>query len=344
MKTLLRNVLRLLDVLLLPFTYLALLWLRVVRFAGLRRMPFSRGAFLRTGVFPIRDHFYEPQFHPRHLKRPFDDRDRELPGIDLDVDGQLELLARFHYVDELLAIARPPDGSHDGGLEAGNFGAGDSEFLYCVVRSFKPRRVYEIGSGNSSLVTLRALERNAAEDPARAGELVCIDPHAPRRLDATRARVVRRKVEELGPAYFAELDRDDVLFIDSSHVIRPQGDVLFEFLELLPVLRPGVLVHVHDIYTPRDYPEALLVEKSRFWNEQYLLEAFLSHNRDYRVIGALNHLWRRHFQRLADCCPLLRVVPNAQPGSFWMVRADVPAPARPARLPDVVATGRAAAP
>jgi len=314
-----RNLLRVLDVVLFPFTLLSLLWMRAFRFAGPHRMPLTRRACLRLGVWPLRDHFYDPQFHPRHLPRDYDRRERALAGLDLDVPFQLARLADFDSADELRALAR--DGAASGvRLDAANFGAGDSEYLYSVVRRFKPRRIFEIGSGNSSRVSLAALDKNAAEDPARAGELVCIDPHAPAKLDATRARVVRKRVEELGAGFFAELDRNDVLFIDSAHVIRPQGDVLFEFLELLPTLRPGVQIHVHDIYTPRDYPKELLVGRLSFWNEQYLLEAFLSGNRDFRVTGALNHLWHHHFEALAAKCPLLKSIPAARPGSFWFER------------------------
>ena len=321
MKTLLRNALRLLDVLLFPFTCVALAWLRLVRFAGMRRMPLSRAATRVIGIFPLRDHFYEPLFHPRHLPPGHDQVDRELPGVDLDVAGQRKLLAQLRYGGEIEALSKSPPGPGVPNFLAGNFGAGDSEFLYSMVRHAKPRRIFEIGSGNSSLVSLAALAKNRGDDRARGGELTCIDPHAPAKVDATGARVVRRKVEELGRSCFEELERGDLLFIDSSHVIRPRGDVLFEFLELLPTLQSGVLVHVHDVFTPRDYPAALLVERGCFWNEQYLLEAFLTQNRDFRVVAALNHLWYHHFDELAAACPLLRAIPAARPGSFWMVRA-----------------------
>ncbi len=260
MKTFARNLLRVLDVVLFPFTALSLLWLRAFRFGGPRRMPCTRHACLGIGVWPLRDHFYDPQFHPRHLPRDYDRRERALAGLDLDLPGQLARLAELDSADELRELARA--GAASGvRLAAPNFGPGDSEYLYSVVRRFKPRRICEIGSGNSSRVSLAALDRNAADDRAHAGELVCVDPNAPARLDATRARIVRRRVEELGTGFFAELAANDVLFIDSSHVVRPQGDVLFEFLELLPSLRPGVQVHVHDVFTPRDDPAALLVER-----------------------------------------------------------------------------------
>src|SRR5690606_29222842 len=96
--------------------------------------------------------------------------------------------------------------------------------------------------------------------------------------------VLRKKVEDIPLEYFRQLQPNDVLFIDSSHVIRPQGDVLYEFLELLPDLPSGVFVHIHDIFTPFDYPEDWVKDHVRLWNEQYLLEAFLSFNRDFRIV------------------------------------------------------------
>ena len=79
----------------------------------------------------------------------------------------------------------------------------------------------------------------------------------------------------------------DILFIGSSHVIRPQGDVLFEYLELLPTLKRGVIVHVHDIFSPRDYPQSWLLDEVRLWNEQYLLEAFLTDNEHWKSNGII---------------------------------------------------------
>src|SRR4029078_2458503 len=98
---------------------------------------------------------------------------------------------------------------------------------------------------------------------------------------------------------------DDILFIDSSHIIRPQGDVLFEYLELIPSLKAGVIVHVHDIFSPKDYLKEWVIDEVHFWNEQYLLEAFLTCNSDWKVIGALNYLHHNHYQHLQATCPFL---------------------------------------
>ena len=91
--------------------------------------------------------------------------------------------------------------------------------------------------------------------------------------------------------FFAKDKKNDILFIDSSHIIRPQGDVLFEYLEILPILNPGVVVHIHDIFSPKDYLDNWIINDHLFWNEQYLLEAFLSFNNNSPFIdGLLNAL------------------------------------------------------
>ena len=103
-------------------------------------------------------------------------------------------------------------------------------------------------------------------------------------------------------------------------MIRPQGDVLFEYLELLGSLRNGVLIHAHDIFTPRDYLNKTVLEESKLWNEQYLLEAFLSFNTQFSVIGSLNYLWHNHRPSLIRACPILEREPYREPGSFWFAR------------------------
>ena len=320
MKGLLTALVRLADVLAAPFTWLAAVWMRLVRRIGVQRLPLSRRILFAVGVFPVRDHYYEPVFHPRHLRASLDSP-RNLPGLDLDLEGQLALLDRFHYQDELLAFPMRAGDPLEFGYLNRSFGPGDAEFLYSAIRHFRPRRIVEIGSGNSTLMAASAVRRNLAEAPGEACEHTCIEPYEMPWLERLGVTVVRQRVEDVGLETFRRLEANDLLFIDSSHVVRPQGDVLFEFLEILPVLKPGVLIHVHDIYTPRDYPPRRLLQEVRFWNEQYLLEALLSGSRAYRVIGALNFLKHDHPDRLMARCPILARRPEEEPGSFWMVKA-----------------------
>jgi len=119
-------------------------------------------------------------------------------------------------------------------------------------------------------------------------------------------------------AVFAELEANDFLFVDSSHVIRPGGDVLSEYLRIIPSLRPGVIVHIHDIFSPREYPREWLSERMWLWNEQYLLETLLIDNPSWRILGALNLLHHRHFDALRRACPYLTA--EREPGSFYMQR------------------------
>jgi predicted O-methyltransferase YrrM len=314
---------RLVDVLGAPLTLFASLWLAGVRRGGVRHMPVSRRIFGRVGVFPIRRHYYEPLFDPRDLVHPLD-QERPLPGVDLNVAGQLALLAAFPRRPELDAVptAAAPRPAYY--YDNGSFMSGDAEYLYQVVRHFKPRRFVEVGSGMSTLLVRQAIADEQRADPAYACRHVCIEPYENPWLASLDVELVRERVEKVPRALFTDLGADDVLFIDSSHVVRPQGDVVTEYLDILPRLRPGVLVHVHDIFTPRDYPDAWVRENMWLWTEQYLVEAFLSHNDRFEIVGALNYLARHHAAALGAACPqFAREAATRDPGSLWLrVRGD----------------------
>jgi predicted O-methyltransferase YrrM len=176
--------------------------------------------------------------------------------LTLDEAGQLTLLERFTYADELRALPQDKPAPAEFGYINPMFGPGDAEIYYNIVRTFRPRRIVEIGSGNSTLIALKAIAANRAEDSAYTCDVTCIEPYEMPWLESTGVTVVRERVETVALSRFADLAENDILFIDSSHVIRPYGDVLREFQEILPSLAPGVLVHVHDVFTPRAYPEA----------------------------------------------------------------------------------------
>src|SRR5439155_1111029 len=139
------------DVVGAPLTLLAGLWMKLVRRSGVQRLPVSRRILNAVGVFPVRDHYYEPAFHPRHLRQPLD-RPRNLPGVDLDPAGQLALLESFRGEAELLEFPLRPPAPHEFGYLNRSFGPGDAEYLYLAIRHFRPRRIIEIGSGNSTLM------------------------------------------------------------------------------------------------------------------------------------------------------------------------------------------------
>jgi hypothetical protein len=311
-----KKVLPLLDVMLAPLVYPAGLLLKSVRKAGVHKLPLCKSALMRVGVFPIYNHYYEPQFDNRNPKPDFS-HERNLPGIDWNILGQLNMLRSFTFSQELYRLpkARCPD-PMEFYLSNGAFESGDAEYWYQMIRSIKPKRIFEVGSGNSTLMAVKAIRKNHEQDSSYTCEHVCFEPYEMPWLEKVGVTVIRKKVEEMETSFFSQLQANDILFIDSSHIIRPQGDVLFEYLELLPSLNKGVIVHVHDIFSPRNYPKGLLIDQVRFWNEQYLLEAFLSHNGSWSVIGALNFLRHNYYEDFASVAPFLSS--DREPGSFYI--------------------------
>ncbi len=321
MKTFRARLLPLIDVLTFLFVYPAAWLLKTIRKIGVGRLPHCKNVLMKVGVFPIRNHYYEPQFDFRKKRQPFS-LERNIPGIDWNVEGQLSLLADLSFADELTELRQMKAGPVAYSFDNRLFGSGDAEYWYQLIRFIKPRRIFEIGGGYSTLIAMRAIRRNGMENPGYACRHICIEPYERPWLDETGVRVIRQKVEELGAGFFSELQSNDILFIDSSHVIRPQGDVAFEYLELLPVLNKGVIVHIHDIYSPRNYPEETLAKNCVLWNEQFLLEAFLSHNSCWKILGALNYLCHNHYEKLKSVAPFL--TPEREPCSFYIRRiADI---------------------
>jgi Methyltransferase domain len=315
MKELLIKFLPLLDILLLPIIYPAALLLKSIRMAGIKRLPNCKNALIKVGVFPILDHYYEPQFNYTISKQPFS-QDRILSGIDWNVMGQLKLLSTFSFSQELSNLKFEKTDVLDFHFNNGAFESGDAEYWYQLIRSVKPKRIFEIGSGNSTLMAIKAINKNQEQDINYNCKHVCIEPYEMQWLEKTNVSIIRKKVEDVDVSFFSELEDNDILFIDSSHIIRPQGDVLFEYLELLPTLKSGVIVHVHDIFSPRNYLTKWLEDEVRLWNEQYLLEAFLSHNNTWEIIGALNYLQHNHHEKLKSVAPYL--TPDREPGSFYL--------------------------
>jgi len=315
MRRIRRRILALVDIVSSPFVYPAAFFLKKIRAAGIERLPLCRKALFQIGVFPVRDHYHEPLVNAKHLRHPLS-ADRILPGIEWDAEDQLRLLNSFQFSDELndVQISKVDDLTFY--LNNGAFEAGDAEYWYNLIRLKKPSRIFEVGSGYSTLMAIRAIRRNEEEISGYKCKHVSIEPFEVPWLERTSASVIRKKVEDVDRSLFSELGESDILFIDSSHVIRPQGDVVFEYLELLPGLNKGVIVHIHDIFSPKDYPDEWVRKAVRFWNEQYLLEAFLTSNRCWKIIGALNFLHHNYYSKLKEKSPFL--TPEREPGSFYI--------------------------
>lgn len=315
MKKLIEKMAPYAEIFLLPFVYPSAWLLKNIRKIGVQNLPLCKKALLNVGVFPIMKHYYEPQFDMRKIRRSFSE-ERILPGINWNVQEQLEILGSLTFSEELKDFPyKKTDGLHFY-FNNVSFKAGDAEYWYQLIRLKKPKRIFEVGSGHSTLMAIHAIRKNQEEDPDYKCKHVCIEPYEVPWLEETGVSVLRKKVEEVEFSLFLELEEDDILFIDSSHIIRPEGDVLFEYLELIPRLNKGVIVHAHDIFSPRNYLHEWLTSIVIFWNEQYLLEAFLSYNNSWKIIGSLNYLHHRHYEKLKIVCPFL--TPDNEPGSFYL--------------------------
>ena len=288
MKKIIKRLILLIGELGAPLTLIASIWLKLIRRAGIGKV--SDKIFMSVGVLPISDHYYQPMINPKkHLKKSLRD-DRELPGINFNIDEQLSLLSNFNYNEELKKFPLKKEQDIEFNYDNDSYESGDAEYLYNMIRHFKPSRIIEIGSGYSTLMARNAIKKNQTENPEYTCNHNCIEPYEMPWLQKLEIELVRELVENVDISFFQKLQENDILFIDSSHIIRPQGDVLFEFLEILPNIQSGVLIHVHDIFTPKDYLDNWVFKDHRLWNEQYLLEAFLTSNSDFRIIGALNFL------------------------------------------------------
>lgn len=303
------------DIVLTPFVYFSAVLLLAIRKIGVQRLPYCKKSLLLAEIFPIQNHYFEPLFDTRDLRKSLR-LDRDLPGIDWNVPEQIEVLDRFNYNNEFSDISSVKTDDLSFYWDNDSFGAGDAEYWYNIIRSLKPKLIIEVGSGYSTRMAVRAIKKNREENPDYSCKHVCIEPYENPWLEAMGVSVIREKVENIEKGIFKALEENDILFIDSSHMIRPQGDVLFEYLEILPVLHKGVIVHTHDIFSPKDYLDEWILKEVRFWNEQYLLEAFLTSNESWKIIGALNYLHHNHYEKLRGKCPIL--TPDREPGSFYI--------------------------
>lgn len=246
---------KILDFFMAPVTLLAAFWLKLIRRynVGLfrSRSSISKSIFEFVGVFPITNHYYEP-----YLGKFVEEKKRVLTGINLNIDAQLELLTKFNFNDELLGMADLPFDSLTFSFFKGPFRSGDAEICYNVVRFFQPTQIVEIGCGHSSMLMQHAIAKNQEINSNYSCNHICIEPFEAAYLKDLNVDFVKKSVTEMDLGIFKSLNAGDILFIDSSHIIRAGGDVLFEYLTILPVLKSGVLIHVRHIY-PKSLPKAV---------------------------------------------------------------------------------------
>lgn len=254
----------------------------------LNQLPYIKGLkkqvdSFKQNTFVPNGHFYSPVVDQELVRK---DETRiwkdlttpSLEGIDLNVTEQLELLAEFEtYYPDIPFHETQTEGSRYY-FQNPYYSYTDAITLYCFIRKFRPAKIVEVGSGFSSAAMLDTVDHL----DLRTG-LSFIEPH-PERLyhlfssaDKSKNTVLDTPVQRIELDVFTNLKDGDILFIDSSHVVKTGSDLQFLFFEVLPNLQKGVLIHFHDIFYPFEYPKEWIYGR-RNWNEDYFLRAFLMYN------------------------------------------------------------------
>lgn len=275
---------------------------------------------------------YETWRPPGHYYSPYPDRaevearagsifdeDAVIAGLDLHDGDQLDLLGTLARFAADLPFPAEPGGSYRYHLDNRTYSWADGIALHTMLRHLQPARIIEVGSGHSSALILDTVEHwlDSADRPV---QVRFIEPYAEllhsllRDGDSRRVTIDESPVQDVPLAVFEELAADDVLFIDSTHVVKTGSDVGHLFFEVLPRLADGVWVHIHDIFWPFEYPLEW-VREGRAWQEVYLLRAFLMYNAAFEVRWFQDYMWKRHRLEVEGAIPAMAKHPG---GNLWL--------------------------
>jgi hypothetical protein len=281
---------------------------------------FVRRLMRRAGYHAVPANYYSPIPDLDEIPPGVWEEPQAMPGVGWDLDGQLEFLEAElgPLIEEFQAPLDPPGTETGFFLRNPNFPGLDAEVLYAAIRRLRPSVVVEFGAGYSTLVIEAAAERNRTEgaplvhevyepfpSPTLGPVLNRIDLHA---ISATEVPIER----------FSELEAGDIVFIDTTHTVKPAGDVVHLILGALPTIAPGVIAHIHDFYRPFEYPYVIMDVFGGYWQEQYLVQAFLALNPGFEILAANHALWRLRRERIDRLLPTLDA--HAYPSSLWLRR------------------------
>lgn len=274
------------------------------------------------------------RYHPGHYSSPipswkqlqrrsarvFPTDKTDVAGVDINQEQQLQLLQQIYEYAEEFDFPAQASGSTRYHTENPMFGASDAYVLFAFLRKYQPQRYTEIGSGYSSSLVLDCRERWNTDSPA----LTFIEPY-PVRLDRLlsasdrqHTEIIQKNVQDVPLAPFKKLEANDILFVDSSHLLRIDSDLSTILFHILPALNPGVLIHFHDIFWPFEYPPKILAD-GRLWNEAYLLQAFLQFNERFRILYFQSYLKSIRHEQMAKSVPAFG---NRSGSSLWLVKLN----------------------
>ncbi|MCU0338395.1 MAG: class I SAM-dependent methyltransferase [Spirosomaceae bacterium] len=286
----------------------------VARFIGKYRTRVPAGHFYSPIVSVEEARRREAQIYPTPPPRT-------LPDLDLNEAAQVALMQTFaeQYYGSVPFTDEPKDGFRYYFVNKYYIHA-DATTLHCMMRHFKPKRIIEAGSGFSSAVMLDTNERFLNQSV----QFTFIEPY-PERLyslltaaDRQQTTIYEKPLQDVPAEYFEQLEANDFLFIDSTHVSKTGSDVNYFLFEIFPRLKPGVIVHIHDVFYPFEYPKAWVIDgNGRFgWNEAYILRAFLMNQNTYEILFHNDFLQTFHADWLAQNMP--HYATRGRGSSIWL--------------------------
>jgi len=257
-------------------------------------------------LFVSPGHYYSPIVNVRELRESRDSYSRsdELNEIDYQIEKQLAFFKKIskHFGNIRFPVQQSEKFRYY--FENGFYGYGDALVLSGIITELRPQRIIEVGSGFSSAAMLDTLDHNEL-----ATACVFVDPY-PDRLksllrpnDIARVTILEHPVQLVDLEMFRELQSNDILFLDTTHIVKSGSDVVYELFHILPSLNAGVIVHFHDVFDLFEYPDQWTLVDNRSWNEIYVLRAFLANNSRYEIV-LLNDAIAKNFGPIASSISL----------------------------------------
>jgi predicted O-methyltransferase YrrM len=254
-------------------------------------------------------HFYSPIPDIYYIKKNRENlfaRDKtSCPGIELAVQEQIDLIKELASYYNQMPFSEEEQDGYRYYFNNPYIGHGSSIILYSLMRHFRPQKIVEVGSGFSSAAMLDVNDRFLDSSI----QFTFIEPYPERLLsllnenDRERHHIFADIAQHVPHTTYTELKNNDILFLDSSHVAKVGSDVVFLLTEILPILQRGVIIHIHDIYWPFEYPEDWVLS-GKAWNEAYLVKAFLQFNSSFEILLFNSYLAIHHQDLMKKCLPL----------------------------------------
>ena len=261
-------------------------------------------------------HFYQPIPDTSKLNADMFDKPLHFSGINFRLDEQLKLVELFSkFSGELKNIPKKPtNNKKQFYFENEFFGELDAIIYYSMIREFKPNLIMEVGSGFSTMIASQAASIN------NNTKIISIEPYPNDILKSglpNLEKINQNFIQSIPLDEFKKLQKNDILFIDSTHIAKIGSDVNYLLLHVIPELNPGVLIHIHDFFFPYEYHKDWILKRKLFWNEMYMVWAFLIGNSDYEVLISNYNLIKNHFSKLQKSFPFMSVSTGGA-GSLWM--------------------------